>query len=114
MPEAVAPSKKKPRGRPFERGHPKVGGRAAGSPNKVTKMAEDILIAAAAACGSDGNGNGEFLGYLRETARLHRPEYLAALMKLCPDRLVVRVGGRYTPSCRTRVRRARGRTPTCV
>jgi hypothetical protein len=49
------------------------------------------LIAAAAAVGSDGEGKGDFLGYLSETARLHRPEYLAALMKLCPDRLVVRV-----------------------
>jgi hypothetical protein len=93
--EVAAPKRK--RGNPeWVKGMKKRAGRVEGTPNKFTKQAEDILIAAAAACGKDGKGKGDFIGYLSETARLHRPEYLAALMKLCPDRLVVRVDHRGT------------------
>jgi hypothetical protein len=73
--EVAAPKRK--RGNPkWHKGMPRPegAGRSPGVPNKFTKAAEDILIAAAAAVGRDGKGDGDFLGYLSETARLHRPE----------------------------------------
>lgn len=36
---------KKPRGRPFAKGHKKSGGRKAGTPNKITRAVKEFLAA---------------------------------------------------------------------
>jgi hypothetical protein len=72
---------KRGRGRP--KGVPKTGGRAQGTPNKITTLLKDsILLAAADAGGKEG-----LRGYLRQQAIANPVAYLQLLARVLPTQL---------------------------
>ena len=68
----------------FEEGHLKHGGRQKGSKNKATNYMRDIMEAAAAAVGEDGEGRDGYFGWLRMMCRKHPLEFLVVMAKLQP------------------------------
>jgi len=68
-----------PRGKPFEKGHKKMGGRQKGAPNLLTIDA--ILETAALQGGEDG-----MAGYFGEIAVNHPRAYTKLLAMLLPKR----------------------------
>jgi hypothetical protein len=69
-----------PRGKPFVRGHCKMGGRKKGTPNVLTI---DAILAAAARCG----GEDELVGYLTDIALDHPRQFGRLLASLLPKRV---------------------------
>jgi hypothetical protein len=55
---------KQPRGRPFKKGQPKIGGRKAGTPNRFSSDVREALLEAVNRLGSDGKGADGMVGYL--------------------------------------------------
>jgi hypothetical protein len=79
---------RKGRKRGFEKGMKKIAGRQRGTPNRFNKDVQDLLWDAMQAVGYNGKGQGGVLGYMAKTAEAHRPEFLAAIVRVCPQRLV--------------------------
>ncbi len=66
------------------KGATKVGGRQAGTRNKPTRILKEAALLAAESIGEDGKGKDGLVGYLRTSALLERPAFLALLGKLLP------------------------------
>lgn len=82
---------KKPRG--FVKGMEKRGGRAPGTPNKVSVLLKDALIKAAEAEGLDRKGKDGLIGFLRMLSRREPAVYGRLLEKLLPYQLTGKDGG---------------------
>ena len=68
----------------FLNGHPKLGGRRKGTPNKSTVLLKDAIARAAEAVGEDGCGKNGLIGYLKWLA-VREPQVFASLLaKLLP------------------------------
>ena len=65
----LVPSRAKAGGRPFQKGHQKMGGRKKGTPNYTTKFAREAIIEGLAAIGEDGNGLNGLTGFVVRAAR---------------------------------------------
>ena len=64
--------------------HPRCGGTRRGVPNKLGADLKQAILAAAAAYGSDGTGNGGLAGYCFHLAARHPKAYANLLGKLLP------------------------------
>jgi len=62
------------------KGNPKTGGRQKGTPNKVTSVLKDAILAAAEEAGGDGG----LAGYLRTQAIEHPGQFMTLLGKILP------------------------------
>jgi hypothetical protein len=69
-----------PRGKPFVKGHKKMGGRKKGTPNQLT--IDDILEAAARLGGKDG-----LVGYLTDLGLDHPRVFGRLLIRVLPKRV---------------------------
>lgn len=67
---------------------PPGSGRRPGSANVFTRLVKEAIVLAAEQVGSDGNGKGGLIGYLRAQARRYPEEYLKLLARLMPYQLV--------------------------
>ena len=65
----LVPSRAKAGGRPFQKGHQKMGGRKRGTPNHTTKFAREAIIEGLATIGEDGNGLNGLTGFVVRAAR---------------------------------------------
>lgn len=65
----------------------KTGGRAKGTPNKVTAQLKDAILAAAENVGSDRQGKGGLTGYLEFLARDEPKTFGALLGRVLPLQL---------------------------
>lgn len=77
----------------FQKGQPKIGGRKAGTKNKMTVLLKDAIIRAAEAEGSNSKGRDGLVGYLRTLARREPAVYGRLLEKLLPYQLTGKDGG---------------------
>lgn len=62
----------------------KPPGRAAGTPNRTTRILKEAVIMAAEQVGEDGKGKDALLGYLRNIARADFKTYTQLLLKVLP------------------------------
>ncbi len=69
-----------PRGKPFEKGHKKIGGRQKGTPNRM--MTTEAILEEAAQLG----GKDEMVGYFSEIAENHPRAFGKLLARLLPKR----------------------------
>jgi hypothetical protein len=69
----------------FRDGHPKIGGRKKGTPNRFTSDIRDALIEAVNRVGRDGEGDEGMVGYLMASAMSQRQSILAMLNKAMPS-----------------------------
>jgi hypothetical protein len=75
----------------FQPGHPKWGGRQPGTQNRQYALMSEIMEEAAAQVGSDGEGEGGYIGWLRYMCRTHPVEYLWVLARLQPQKFNMRM-----------------------
>ena len=68
--------------KPFQKGHKKLGGRKKGVSNKNSRRLEAAYMAAAEQLGSDGQGTGGAIGYLRSLMKNSRHRVRLALAVL--------------------------------
>lgn len=85
-PDPVKPKKRNTKNLPFQKGmaKPPGSGRKPGTPNKVPTLLRDALIKAAELEGSDRNGKGELIGFLRQASRTHKGQFLTLLGRVLP------------------------------
>lgn len=78
----------RPRGRP--KGHPKTGGRAKGTPNRMTALLKDAIIEAARRAGNtiDPQSKDGLISYLEFQAQQNPGPFLNLLGKVLPVQLV--------------------------
>ena len=70
---------------PFEKGHERVGGRAKGSPNKVTTELKEMILGAL----EDAGGR----GYLMKQANANPSAFLSLIGKYIPSELHQKLSG---------------------
>lgn len=75
------------------KGHPKWGGRAKGTSNKMTTLLKDAAIEAAMRLGCDGKGKHELVGYLMFAAMEEPAAYLGLLGRILPLQAKLRING---------------------
>ena len=68
----------------FQKGKPKTGGRALGAGNKYTRTIKEALLIAAELEGSNGQGAGKLIGFLRMVAREELPTFCMMLARSMP------------------------------
>ncbi len=66
----------------FQKGHPKIGGRKAGTPNQTTALLKDAIIQAAT-----NAGEGDMIEYLTVQARQNPGPFMSLLGKVLPMQL---------------------------
>lgn len=71
-----------PRGKP--KGSPKTGGRAKGTPNKMTTQLKEMILEAAELAGNDMGGDGGTVQYLRTQATLQPAAFMSLLGRVLP------------------------------
>jgi hypothetical protein len=101
QPRSIIPSPAKPHGR---KGMPKTGGRKAGTPNKVSRVLKDDIIAAAQAAG--GGGADGVRKYLQGQARANPGAFMSLLGKVLPLQVEGGIGAQAVVLIRTGVPRA--------
>jgi hypothetical protein len=77
----------------FKKGHEKLGGRSAGTRNRVTTELKVAIMTAAAMVGSDNRGKDGVEGYLAWLARKEPDVFGRLLGKLLPYQLTGKDGG---------------------
>lgn len=87
---AEAINASKPRG--FVKGRQKEGGREKGTKNKVTVQMKEAILMAAELEGSDRNGKGGLVGFMRKLSRRNVVVYGRLLEKLLPYQLTGKDG----------------------
>ena len=75
--------------KPFQPGHPKLGGRKPGAVNKFTRLVKEAVLAGAEQVGSDGKGRDGLIGYMRRVALRHPDLFVPLLAKIMPLQLNV-------------------------
>ena len=81
MDQAVAP---KPGPYRFKPGRQKESGRRIGSTNKVPRLLKEAIILAAELEGSNGQGSGKLVGFLRKVAREDPRGFVKLLGRVLP------------------------------
>lgn len=76
----------------FAKGHEKKGGREKGVKNKVTVQLKEAILQAAELEGSDRNGKGGLVGFMRKLSRRNPVVYGRLLEKLLPYQLTGKDG----------------------
>lgn len=66
----------------FQKGHPKIGGRKAGTPNQTTQLLKDAIIQAAT-----NAGEGDMIEYLTVQAKQNPGPFMSLLGKVLPMQL---------------------------
>ena len=66
-------------GRPFQKGHAKLGGRKPGQPNRSTQLLKDTILDAAQRA-----GKGDIVAYLERQAEENPVAFLALLGRVLP------------------------------
>lgn len=85
--QEVIPPPKKSWGRPFEKGHAKIGGRVKGVPNKVNVTIAEAILMAAERSGYDKNGKDGVDGYLKRLADDLPVVFAQLLLRVMPVQL---------------------------
>ena len=68
----------------FKKGDPDNVGRRVGATNKNTRILKDAIMLAAELEGSDGEGTGKLVGYLRKVARDDMRAFVSLLGRVIP------------------------------
>jgi hypothetical protein len=68
----------------FQEGKPKTGGRAPGAGNKYTRIIKEALLIAAELEGSNQQGAGKLIGFMRMVAREELPTFCMMLARSMP------------------------------
>lgn len=71
----------------------RLGGRAPGTPNKVTRTVKDWLLAATEKSGLDGKGKDGAIGYLVWLSRAEPVAYAALLARVMPMQIQASLSG---------------------
>lgn len=78
---------------PMAKNRTKTGGRQKGTPNKVTVILKDGIMAAMEQCGYDTKGRDGVVGYLKRMAIRKPEQFLRLVEKLLPYQLTGKDGG---------------------